>query len=120
MPDCHRRYREEAFLRTAVIISKRFGPIEYEDLTVFDRRIPAPPKSMTGNIRCMYGSAEIIGDLAEDQGITSDLTDEDIKLLRVATRKAFLRAGGEPLSDEECDSFINKLGPEVIKDEITG
>ena len=111
---------QETFLRTAVLHATRFGPISYEDLTVFDQRIPTPPPQMKGNIRCLYGSAKTIGELESLQGITSDLTDEDIRNLRHVTRRAYLKAGGPVLTDEECDQLINEHGPEVIREEIMG
>jgi len=110
----------ETFLRTGVLHATRFGPITYEDLTVFDQRIPAPPSHMKGNLRCLYGSAKTNGELESVGGIVGDFTDEDLKMLRIVTRKAYLRAGGPVLTDEECDQLINEHGPEVIKEEIMG
>lgn len=113
---------EEAFLRGAAYNMVRLGPISTEDVPWDDPRLPEPPKNMKGPLRCLIGTAKVVGLLEEDKksNFTAELTPKDLRACREATRQAFLRAGGFTLSDEECDMFINEHGPSVAVDEILG
>jgi len=110
---------ETVFVQTAYHHGVQFGPIQWEDVDPFSPRVPNPPKYMK-NARALIGVASVYRhmDEAPNSFFTEDLSPGDLKELRRRTSDAFEKISGFPLSDEECDEFINEHGPGVAGAEI--
>ena len=87
-----------------------FAEIYFETLSPGDDRVPEPPEKWWGeNPKILLGYSTIIGMPRVGKSLSEDLDDESITAMRAATR----RANGYLISDEECDKYIDSLGPEV-------
>jgi len=87
-----------------------YGLIQFETLKPEDDRVPVPPSLFDQeNPMLLLGFAEIIDTPQIDSKLSDDLEDEDLESLRAATRKVARR----PLTDVECDEFIDHYGPET-------
>jgi len=91
----------------------RTKPIVWEHVLPGDPQVPDPPKNMMGNIKCAIGAAEVLHSLKMGPDFTDEIEPYQLALLRDATRRKFMEAGGIDLSDEECDEIINEFAPET-------
>ena len=106
---------EEALQMTAVDSGVTLGPITWDDLDPLSPMLAdPPPDNFQGDIRCLVGSAVIVGLVKRPVDFTDDLTPDDLEKLRASTRK---KMGAPDLTDEECDDQINSWGPDIAADE---
>lgn len=108
---------ETAFFNTGMAYNVNFGPISYEDVDPLSPRVCAPPDHFQGTVRCLIGTARVVSYYTPQcSRFTDDLRPHELAEFRRATRDAFMRAGGFKLSDEECDDWINEVGPDAAVD----
>lgn len=106
---------KEALEMTAADAGVKLGPIQWDVVDPLSPRVPTPPDTFQGDIKCMIGEAIIVGHIkTDDKNFTDDLEPHDLERLRKSTRK---QMGNANLTDEECDDFINDFGPDVAYDE---
>ena len=94
------------------VILKR--PFEWETVDPLSPRVCDPPPGMIGNIKCLIGESVIVDcrENVAEKRLATELTEDRLKEMRDATRRAWALAGGKGiLSDGECDSWINREGP---------
>ena len=94
------------------VILKR--PFEWEIVDPLSPRVPDPPPGMIGNIKCLIGESVIVSQREQvaEKRLSVELTGNQLKEMRDATRRAWALAGGKgTLSDDECDSWIDREGP---------
>lgn len=108
---------EIAFVDTALALGVMFGPISFEIVDPLSPRVPPPPANFRGAIRCLIGTATVVSLWTpRESRFTDDLKPSDLADLRRATRQAFMQAGGFTMTDEECDDWINEVGPDAAVD----
>lgn len=109
-----------AFLITEDKHELEVGPVQFEVLAPGDERVPEPPSHFSGTPKLMLGFAEVVKltpSIGADVGFTHDLEPDDLDKLRQATQRAYFanRRGQKvpPLTNEQLDTIINEVGPEV-------
>ena len=93
------------------------GPIRCYEKHPEDSDVPPVPKHINGErIRLLQIEADIIQmkPITSKGSFIADLDIKDLKLLRKITR----RSVKVHLSDEDCDSIIEELGPEAAMDAV--
>ncbi len=101
------------------------GNINYEILKVGDDRVPLVPRWLEvidGALpKLLVATTKITGnDRQESMGIIGDLDKKDVVRLRVITKRQYHKVypKDNPLTDHECDQIIDKLGLEVVMDQL--
>lgn len=108
-----RALAEEAEKRHLVL-----GPVAWLTLEPGDARLThEPPPHMAQGVKCLVGSARILAVLEapKSRRFTSDLDPKDLERFRVITRREHALAFPQdpPLSDIECDDWIERYGPKA-------
>lgn len=86
---------------------------------VGDPRLPTMPRDFQGlDVHFLSAEAKVIGFEQEVRASTfiGELSHKELMILREATRRAHMRQAGpqaEALTDQECDSIIEEVGPVV-------
>lgn len=103
-----------------------YGEISYEILKPGDDRVPSVPhwlETINGAIpRLLVATTKTTSNVhQEPTGIIGDLDKKDIARLRVITRKGHYMSYPNtiPLTDYECDQIIDKLGLQVVTDQLS-
>ena len=106
------------------------GDIDYKILKPGDDRVPIVPRWLekvngamprllvaTTKTRLMSSVSNVNQELPN---IVGDLDKKDLTRLRYITRKAHRksRPHDSPLTDPECDQIIDKLGIEIVMDQL--
>ena len=101
------------------------GGVSYEVLYPGDDRVPPVPhwlENINGVVpRLLVATSEIVSSGQQEPiGIIGDLDKKDIARLRIITRRAHHRSYPHDtrLADHECDQIIDKLGLEVVMDQL--
>ncbi len=101
------------------------GNIRYEILKPEDDRVPPVPRwleNINGVIpRLLVAITKVTRDLhQESRGMSGDLDKKDLKRLRSITRREHRMAhpNTTPLTNRECDQFIDRLGLEVVLEQL--
>ena len=98
------------------------GPVTWSVKRPGEDRVPPVPDHIQGpDVTLLVGEAPIYA-VEPPQGhfVTDELEKSDLMKLRKATRKAYRKQypGRITLSDAQCDTVINDLGPEVAMEEL--
>lgn len=96
------------------------GPLMMHEKKPGDDRVPTVPDHIQGpDVRLLVGEAKVTG-IVPTSYFTEDLEPDDLRRLRKITRRAYERhMPGQPrLSDRQCDTIINDLGPESAYDAL--
>ena len=92
------------------------GPVEFEVIGANDPRLEgrAPPES---GAQVLLAAAQVLDfkTTVEDAGFLANLDEVSLERLRKATRRAYRAAnpGGSPITQDQLDRMIGRLGPEV-------
>lgn len=92
------------------------APVRFIEKLPGAERVPEPPDHVQGvNVRLLVGEADVLCRKPEikTRGFVGDLDAKDLSRLRKITRQAHAVnfPGAAPLSDAECDDWIEELGP---------
>jgi len=109
-----------ALTKTEEKYGLRLGPVDFEVLDPGDERVPKPDPKFSGTPKLLVGFAAVVKlvpvTIGEDIGFTEDLDNEALQRLRGVTQGAYLKGkppDHPPLTDEQLDTIINEVGPEV-------
>ena len=119
----------EAEVNAALALSARrhghvLGPVTWTEKKPGDDRVPPVPNHIQGpNVRLLVAEAMIVNTVSimrELPGFAHDLESDDLALLRRITRRKYREQyPGQPeLTDRQCDTLINDLGPEAALDTL--
>lgn len=117
---------QDAFTKTVERHGFKLGPISWEEKRPWDDRVPKVPDHIHGpDVRLLVATAEIIADVGikiEKPGFCHDLEEKDLALLRHITRREYKNnyPGNAELTDRQCDTIINDLGPEAAVKTLSG
>lgn len=99
------------------------GPVIWSEKRPGDERVPPVPNHIQGpDVRLLVAEAEVIGLAPPGVGsfVVNELEPDDLERLRRITRRAYEtmmtahgHRGVDRLSDRQCDTIINDLGPEA-------
>ena len=99
--------------------------IRYEILKPEDDRVPPVPRwleNINGVVpRLLVAVTKVTRDLhQEPMGMSGDLDKKDLARLRTITRREHRKAhpNTTPLTDHECDQLIDRLGLEVVLEQL--
>lgn len=108
-----------------VVIADPHAVVKYPG----DERVPPVPDHISGpDVRLLVIEALVIGFAKGDQAnfIANELEPDDLDRLRRATRRAYermMKSHGHKapprLTDRQCDTIINDLGPEVALESLS-
>lgn len=88
----------------------KLGPLKFEIKRPGEDRVPQVPDHVAGpDVRLLVATAEVIGLQPRKASFVNDLTERDLVKLRAITRRQHGHRG--PLTDEQCDQIIERLGP---------
>lgn len=113
-------YMETAFRRAMEAEGVVLGDIVWQIKKPGDDRVPDPPDNIE-DPHLLYGAADVLYRkpivAKAEAGMINDLEPEDLERMRVATRRAHrsVYPGAADLSDTQCDSIINRQGPETVE-----
>ena len=112
---------ENAYKYDTDVHGALFAPIEWSEIGPEDPAYPEPPQR---DLRLLIGRSKVVGFRTEKAreiaAFIDDLSFRDLTRLRATTRQQYARLNpGKPeLTDEQCDSYIQMVGPEVHEREI--
>lgn len=99
--------------------------VSFEILKPGDDRVPPVPLwlEITYGVipRLLVATTRVVSNVQQvPVGIIGDLDKKDVARLRVITCREHQKAypNDAPLTDEECDQIIDKLGLEVVMDQL--
>lgn len=110
---------ESTMRESSTIQGHILGPVTWAEKKPGDERVPAVPDHIAGpNVRLLVAEAQIIGLRPVGKQASSfvyDLELDDQARLRRVTRREYERAfpGRARLTDRQCDTLINDIGPEA-------
>lgn len=88
----------------------KLGPLKFEIKRPGEARVPQVPSHVFGpDVRLLVATAEVIGFETRKSSFVNDLEERDLAKLRAITRRQHGHRG--PLTDEQCDQIIERLGP---------
>lgn len=94
------------------------GPWRYTVKKPGDDRVPPVPDNVHGpDVRLLVGEADIIAERREPTmpAFIFDLREEDVEKLRVLIRRKYGQfRPGIRLTNQQCDTLIEKLGPVAV------
>ncbi len=103
------------------------GDIDYKILKPGDDRVPSVPrwlakvKNATPRLLVATTKTRLMSSVRQEiPSITGDLDKKDIARLRLITQKAHHKScpDDSPLTNYECDQIIDKLGIEIVMDQL--
>ncbi len=120
-PELLERYRQDvlnAMLALAQSQGLALTPIRWSQKLPGEDRVPEVPDHIQGpSVYLLVAEAEVMACLETyDPGnFLAELEPRDLLRLRGVTRKAYAKQfpGREPLSDRQCNTLINDLGPDA-------
>ena len=95
------------------------GPVTWTEKRPGEQRVPPVPEHIAGpDVRLLVAEARVIGlvaNLNNPVGFVHELEPDDHALLRRITRREYQKQyPGQPrLTDRQCDTLINDLGPDA-------
>ena len=99
--------------------------IDYEILKPGDDRVPPIPRWLEivdGVVpRLFVATAKIVSNVHQEPiGIIGDLDKKDIIKLRFITKREYhkVHPNSTPLTNHECDQIIDKLGMQIVLDQL--
>lgn len=120
-----KREIEDELRRVAADRGHVLGPIEWTLKLPGDERVPPVPDGIAGpDVRLLVGEVRIVGSMIPLKralpGFAHDLEANDLAKLRQITRLQYLKnyPGYPPLTDLQCDTLINDLGPKVAAETL--
>ena len=100
--------------------------VNFEILKPGDDRVPQVPRwlEIIDGVcpELLVATTKVIGNVQEVPiGITGDLDKKDLARLRIITQREFRMQypSAIPLTDHECDQIIDKLGLDVVMDQLS-
>lgn len=96
------------------------GPLILHVKRPGDDRVPPVPDHIQGpDVRLIVATAKIVA-LVDTGRFTDDLEPDDLARLRKITRDGYAKVfpRRHPLTDRQCDTLINDLGPEAAADAL--
>ena len=102
------------------------GPVIWTEKKPGDDRVPPVPDHIAGpNVRLLVAEAKILGlaaNINNPVGFVHDLEPDDLSLLCRITRREYERQyPNQPrLTDRQCHTLINDLGPEAASETLRG
>lgn len=125
-PELLARYKgdvADAMIEVAQSQGAALTPLRWTEKRPGDERVPAVPDHIQGpDVRLLVAEADVVSMRAQDTGnFLAELEPRDLARLRRVTREAYARwcrenpgkGQREPLTDRQCDTLINDLGPEA-------
>ncbi len=104
------------------------GKISYEILKPGDDRVPSVPswlENTNGALPKLFVATtktKIMSSAHQepDKGIIEDLDKKDIVRLRIITQREYHKVypNDTPLTNHECDQIIDKLGMQIVMDQL--
>ena len=129
-PEMRRQYEAEvknAIARAQSENGAILGPVVWTEKKPGEERVPTPPAHVNGpDVRLLVGEAKIVARApvlsTTGSRFVADLDGADLAQLRAATRRAYANdfPGYPPLTDRQCDTLINDLGPEAALNTLRG
>jgi len=113
------RHRDEvmlAMLEQAQAVGVSLTPLRWVEKRPGDDRVPPVPEHIQGaDVRLLVAEADVTAMTAAPSNFLAELEPSDLRRLRAVTRSAYHRRyPGQPqLTDRQCDTLINDLGPEA-------
>lgn len=97
------------------------GPPRWTEKRPGQDRVPPLPGSVNGpNIRLLVLEVDVL-DPPSDSKFLADLDRIDLHRLRAVTRRVHAQHyPGQRLTDRQCDTIINDLGPDAALDVLRG
>lgn len=93
------------------------GPVAFTEKKPGEDRVPEVPEHLQGpNVRLLIGEADVLCKAPETgtRGFVGELELKDLLRLRAITRRAYAKeVPGGTMTDQECDDWIEELGPEA-------
>ncbi len=99
------------------------GPVMWEEKHPGDEQVPSVPAHISGpDVRLLIGRAYVLDHMPVESLFLSELEPSDLNRLRRLTRKAHARMYPHygRLTDRQCDTLVNDLGPEAALDALRG
>lgn len=96
------------------------GPVMLIEKRPEEDRVPSVPDSISGpRVRLLVAEAAIVGMAPQTSkgSFIANLEKRDLERLRMITREARAKHG-QILTDAECDSVIEEIGPEAALDTL--
>jgi hypothetical protein len=91
------------------------GPPRWEVLAPGDRRLPDPPPHLPRGVKCLVGRCTVTARAPQPSArrFALELDPRDLDRFRAITRRewAARQPNDPPLSDAECDDWIERYGP---------
>lgn len=118
-PETRKRYENDvldAIHQTCFEEGFDHGPVVFIEKRPNQDRVPEVPDHVQGSrVRLLVAEASIIGErFASSEGsFIANLDKKDLLRLRQITRTQFMKHRRLPMSDVECDSYIEHFGPEA-------
>jgi hypothetical protein len=104
-----------AMLEAATSQNVALTPLRWAEKRLGDDRVPEPPDHIQGpDVRLLVAEADVLEAETESKFL-SELEPRDLARLRRVTRETYDRQfpGYKPLTDRQCDTLINDLGPDA-------
>lgn len=116
----HRQYVNIAIDRLCDEKGFLHGPVMLVEKRPEEDRVPPVPDSISGpKVRLLVAEAAIVGMAPQtsEGSFIGNLEKKDLERLRMIVRQARIKHG-QILSDAECDSVIEEIGPEAALDTL--
>ncbi len=97
------------------------GPVKFIEKRPGNDRVPDVPEHIQGSrVRLLVAEAEIVGKrpLSSTGSFVANLEKKDLDRLRAITRRKWAEHHRMALTDEQCDEYIEELGPEAALDTL--
>ncbi len=92
------------------------APVKWSVKRLGEDRVPEAPDHIQGpDVRLLVAEADVLSVAPTASHFLSELEPRDLTRLRQITRRGYRRAypGQGRLTDRQCDTLINDLGPEA-------
>ena len=107
----------EIMLEVAMSEGVALTPLRWATKQISDERVPEVPDHIQGpDVRLLVAEADVMENVTKDiSRFLSELEPRDLVRLRRVTRDAYARQwpGQTVLTNRQCDTLINDLGPEA-------
>lgn len=126
-PEQRRQYEQD--VNTVLLDTARqkyvLGPLSWTEKRPGEPRVPPVPPHIDGpDVRLLLVEAVVLAERLSTRtpvGFVHDLEPGDLALLRRVTRRRYEAAyPGRTVTDRQCDTLINDLGPAAATDTLRG